>query len=126
MTDGTLRTKDGGVEIPGKLNYRESGSISFTADGVTLASFFSEKEWEFVADEPEMPDGVYVAKVWANNPEKGVKWQHTKALGWRALVLSVDGEFYPHDEHPRDFYADRPGHWWEKITLLVAESPATR
>lgn len=126
MTHGILRTKDSATEIHGTKNYVESGSVSFTADGALTAAHFSLREWEFEADplvEPTLRDGVYVAKVWAEEPEKGVKWAR-KNGEWKALS---HGKMPVQSDHPREFYAYRSGEpWWERIVRLVAEPSATR
>jgi hypothetical protein len=127
---GVLTLKSGGdVKIPGVMNYAESGTISFTADGTTLATFFVEREWDFTPTEPTLPHGIYVSKIYAARPESGVKWSHSGSRGWRALhSTAYDGDVSTHADHPRDFYAANGGHadWWDRIVRLVAETPATR
>lgn len=80
--------------------------------------------------EPDMPYGVYVAKIWTHSPESGVKWVHKRLDGkdtWKALTFDCEGDrSSSHSDHPRDFYAGRDGNWWDYITRLVAEQPETR
>lgn len=69
--------------------------------------------------EPEMPLGIYCAKVFADNPQSSILWRHN-AVGWWALDSRQYGAPAFHDDHPRAHFSYKREPWWEQITLLTA------
>lgn len=69
--------------------------------------------------EPEMPLGIYCAKVYTDTPQSSILWRHNDR-GWFALASQELGSADFHADHPRDHFSYRGEPWWEQITLLTA------
>lgn len=121
MTHGIL--SNGTVDIPGTLVGNIGPSLEVRIDGDISIRYYVKSAWTFTPDapvEPDLPYGVYATTVWRTHPEVSILWRYSEVTGWKALINS-ERETY-HDDHPRDFYANRlSGNWWDLIVRLTAE-----